>query len=53
VQGFGEIVVPRPVLEEIAEDVKRVRSRCAFREEAEEEGVDLRPFAAKVQVGDE
>ncbi|TMH40323.1 MAG: hypothetical protein E6H56_09715 [Betaproteobacteria bacterium] len=53
VERLGEIVVPGPVLEQVAENVEALRAaRCAS-EEFEEDAIDLRPRCTQVQIGDE
>ena len=53
VQRLPEIVVARPILEEISKDIQRVGTGHPIPQEAKEEVVGLRPFAAEMQVGDE
>ena len=53
VERLAEIVVPGPVLEQVAEDVEVLRAARRAAEEFEEDAVDLRPRCTQVQIGDE
>jgi hypothetical protein len=48
-----EHVVADPVLEQVAEDVERLRLRRLLGQESQEEGDDLRTAGVQVQIGDE
>ena len=48
-----EVLVADPVLEEIAEDEKRVRARGVVLDEIEEALVCFGPILAQVKIGDE
>ncbi len=51
--GSSSVVVADPVLEEVPEDVERIRAARAAFEELDEPLVRCRPLLGEVQVGDE
>src|SRR6267143_4417604 len=53
VEGIPDVVVARPVLEQVAEDVEIRGPEGAFAEKPEKDLIDPRPAAREVEVGDE
>ncbi len=53
VERLVEIVVARPILEQVAQDVERLGLRCSCRRKSQEQFRAMRMLAAQMQVGDE
>src|SRR5712692_8283411 len=53
VEGIPDVVVARPVLEQVAEDVEIRGPEGALAEKLEKDLIDPRPAAREVEVGDE
>ena len=53
IERVFQVVIARPVLEQVAEDVERLGFACSAADEPEELLDDARPFGGEVQVRDE
>ncbi len=49
--GVGQIIIARPILKQVTQDIQRISTGCRARKKIQQQPGDMRCFRTEVQVG--